>query len=243
MSDITPIGVLEYLLDNIGGYLPYPVRSFLYLTLRGLYYLPSSVANVLPLLLGAFVLYSSAMSMFSTFRYAIRTAWFLAKWGLVVATIVWATGFGTGGSTSSTTRSGAGVGRAGGWPGQQQFGGIASQLYGAATGNNEFLQNNNLGFLYNFVPAPLRAVGNLASFFSGAADTSSSRTTRRSTRESKRKQQEQAEQLNDIGQMAQSWLGGMAGKAWETFNEATAGNQDRWTEGRQRREDQRRRNR
>ena len=241
MSGLTPVGVLEYLLDNFGGYLPYPVRSLIYVTLRGLYYLPNSIANVLPLLLAAFVLYSSALSMFSTLRYAIRTAWFLAKWGLVIATIVWATGFSTGGNAGNAGRAN-GVGRSGYWPGQQQYGGVASQLYAAATGNNDYLRNNNLGFLYNFVPAPLRAVGDLASFFSGATQQqpASSRSIRKSTRQSTRKQQEQAEQINEMGRMAQNWLGGMAGKAWETFNDATSGRQDRWTEGRQRRENQRR---
>lgn len=244
MSSITPIGALEYLLDNVGGYLPYPVRSLLYLTLRGLYYLPSSVANVLPLILAAFVLYSSVLSAFSTLKYALRTTWFLAKWGLVLATIMWAAGIGTEGANGTAGRAG-GVGRSGYWPGQQQYGNVASQLYAAATGQNDYLRNNNLGFLYNFVPAPLRAVGDLAAFFSGGSQNvpASSRATRRSTREHKRKEQLQAEQINEMGRAAQGWLGSMAGKAWETFNEATSKNEDRWAEGRRRREHQRQRNR
>lgn len=241
MSAPTPIDVLEYLFHNVGGYLPYPVRSLLSLALRGLYYLPSSVANVLPVILAAFVLYSSVLSMISTLRWALRTTWTLTKWGLVIATIMWAAGIGTG-SMSAPTGVGTGVGRAGYWPGHQQYGNVASQLYAAATGNKPCLRNNNLGLLYNFAPAPLRAVSDLASFFSGGRNqaAASSRSTRSTTRGGRRRDQEQAEQINEI---AQGWLGSMAGRAWESFNQATATNEDRWAEGRRRRDTQRQRNR
>ena len=104
---MSPLELLQTALDNIGPYLPWPVRTVLSMGIKSISSLPPSLANVLPILLSLFALYSAVMTAYSTARYALRTVWFFAKCGAFIGGITYL--FGGGDYVAQTATGASGV--------------------------------------------------------------------------------------------------------------------------------------
>jgi hypothetical protein len=213
--DTSPIGILRIALDYLSPYLPAPIRALLYLTLRGVGSLPPSLANVLPLLVAAFALYTSVMSIYSTARSTFRLAWFFAKWGGIALVVLWGLGMGplaamTSGSTSENRAENLGrasYGASGGRSGMADYvqqaasmaglggvdagnaggaGGIFDALGGAMGGGNAQGQRGAMdSFPYSLLPDPLKQLGTLVTFFTSPGDPNADSSSSGTSRETR----------------------------------------------------------
>jgi len=245
----SPLSILRYLLDRVSPHLPYPVTTSLNLLLQLFDALPPAIANLLPLLLAAFAIYTSIISLYSTARYTVRTTWWLVKWATVIAVIAWAFGGGGGGggkAPSSTNGNGI-LGTL--YDQYTHFSGANGPRSGAGAGLGDFVQqaassagfdvngraaaqgSQGLGFLQSFIPDSCKGVVNTFSSFLESSSSSSSPAS--ST--SRRRRTAGQDDLDDADTLkyTASWLSSIAGKAWDALNTNPEG--DRWSESRNRR--------
>lgn len=233
-SDASPYSTLQYLHSWAEPHLPPSINYILSNGLKALASLPPSVANIVPLVIGGFMLYWALMTAYSTVRSTVRQSWFLLKWGTiaVAAAYGWAMIRGEQPMNIQQNPLTSMIGKT-------PLGGIVNQAAGYAGFNSPFGNSNgNLNLntddlmqsaYNNFVPYPLRMMGdwfgvNPGSFKNGRGGSSSRAKTRQ--------QQEAQEKLVDTANVATEWLGGMFGKVQEALQNPEG---DRYSESRKRR--------
>ncbi|CAD6572247.1 MAG: hypothetical protein CYPHOPRED_004760 [Cyphobasidiales sp. Tagirdzhanova-0007] len=233
-GDFTPLTLLQYTFDTVSPYLPSPVRILLSLGLKSISSLPPSVANVLPLLLAAFAIYTSFLSFWSTARFALRKTWWMLKWGTVAAGIAWA--FGATPNLQAQTQGARGLfnrmqnnyytenSGLGGLAGYAQQAAAAAGVPGMGGRQGDIPAGaEGGGLLGDLMKDPLRTVLGEAINFISPSDKDTSSKTRRSRKGQEEQKAEQAEKFKEgVKDVAGSWVADLAGKAWEAFNTGQA---------------------
>jgi hypothetical protein len=236
--DESPFKALQYAYSYAAPHLPPSVNYIIENGLKGLASLPPSVANFVPIIMGAFVAYVAMKAAYSTLRSTLRQSWFIFKWGGIAVAVayVWAivkgeqpmdlqnnpiSSFFNGGNQN--INNGGGMG---GFVNQAaKMAGVNPDLFNANDPQDFATKAYN-----NFVPYPLRMMGQL---FGGPSTNQNTKATK--TRKGKREQDTQ-DNLQDTANVATEWLGGMLGKVGEALKDPQG---DRYSESRKRKNDNR----
>jgi len=231
-ADGTPYSTLQYLHSWAEPHLPPAVNYVFNNGLKLLSSLPPSVANIVPLVIGGFVVYWAVMAVFSTIRSTFRQSWFLIKWGAIALAVAygWAMIKGEQPIDSQQNPLSSFLGSNNNPLTSGPLGGLVNQAakyagFDTNTNVNGFNQDEIIKSAYNnLVPYPVRMMGNLF----GMNPTTANK------RETKKKQGEAQDDLVNTANVATEWLGGIFGKVSEALQEKK---EDRWSESRQRRAD------
>ena len=244
----SPYATLQYLHSWAEPHLPPSVNWIIVNGLKGLSSLPPSVANIVPLVIGAFVVYWLVMGAVSTVKSTFRQSWFFVKWGTIAVVLAYGWAMMRGEQPMNNSNN-AGSNLLSSFLNSNHnplnngpLGGIINQAakYAGLTNNNGNAQTSTspnlntdelLKSAYNnFVPYPLRMMGNIFGMNPTAKEehTHNKRNTR-----SKSKQQKESEyDVQDTANVATEWLGGMFEKVSEALGDKK---DDRWSESRNRR--------
>ncbi|KAK9900471.1 hypothetical protein P389DRAFT_165755 [Cystobasidium minutum MCA 4210] len=84
-----PYDTLQYLHSWAEPHLPPAVNYIINNGLKLLSSLPPSVANIVPLVMGAFVVYWLVMGAISTVKTTFRQSWFFVKWGTIAVVLAY----------------------------------------------------------------------------------------------------------------------------------------------------------
>ena len=237
--DFSPVALANQAFDYVAPYLPwyisYPLRG----SLKSISSLPPSLANTLPLLISLFAIYTAVTSAYSTARYAMRTTWWLVKWGSLAAVVAWFFGggeriqnglmsgmrgamnradngfYGETAQRAASAAAGSSAFSSDSW--QDYAAQAANSVLGGGNGEQGGLQ----GFLSKNIPGmsylqnPAKAIlGEVITFLSPddpSYKKSSSSNSKRTTRQSEREQRERKEKIDEqIGNVGET-----AGKLFE----------------------------
>lgn len=244
-ADASPYSTLQYLHSWAEPHLPPAVNYIIVNGLKFLSSLPPSVANVVPLVIGAFVVYWLVMGALSTVRSTFRQSWFFLKWGTVAVVLAYGWAMMKGeqpmDSVNNNSILSSFLNSNHNPLNNGPLGGLVNQAarYAGLTNGNAQQPNLNTDDLMksaynNFVPYPLRMMGNVLGFNPAAAAAGADgNSKKKSNSRSKTRQQKEAEEkLQDTANVATEWLGGVFEKVSEALGDQK---EDRWSESRNRR--------